>query len=311
MNKKPSKKEARDSYLQINIIIATALLDGICSISTLADFLIGKRSVAIKEYGIADKGVFASCKDYSELEVSTEIENAIFDGLLVRANDGSTNFLASNKGIKKIGIKPKPLEIKKAKVGDAESEKLFKELKDLRKEIASLENIQERSVTTDKTLRLIAIQKPTSDSTLNSVKGVGKVFVSRYGDKFLKRIKKYNDKGSKKSAKKSKSSIREMTIVDKVVKLIKDGKDIIDIAKALSISNGAVAKALQEAIEADIKLEKSTFFLKSEYSKVLNTVKKNPRAPLSEIRAKSKLDMEFALLRVAVAFARKDLELQE
>lgn len=307
INKKPSKKEARNAFLQTNIIIATALLEGICGINTLTDFLLGIRSISIKEYGIANKGVFASCKDYTELEVSSEIENAIFDGLIVKTNDRTTTFSASNKGIKKIGIKPMPLKIKKATVINAESEKLYKELNDLRSEIASMENIQSRSVTTDKTLRLIALKKPTSIGLLNSVKGVGKVFTSRYGDKFLNRIKEYNNKGNKKVAKKPKSPNQEMTIVDKVVKLIKDGKDIIDIAKALSISNGAVAKALQEAIESGVEFEKSTFFLKSEYAKVFNTVKKNPRAPLSEIRASSKLDMEFSLLRVAVAFARKDL----
>jgi predicted transcriptional regulator len=41
--------------------------------------------------------------------------------------------------------------------------------------------------------------------------------------------------------------------------------------------------------------------------KIFKTVKKNPRAALSDIRANSNVDMEYYLLRVAVAFARKDL----
>lgn len=300
MDIKPTEANARNDFLQTNIIIAAALLDGICTNTLLIDFLLGKRSKNINEYGIAGKGVFGSCKEYTELEISTEIDNAVFDGLLQRTKETYITLSATEKGVKKIGIKPKPLEIKNKPEHTEESEKLYQQLKELRLKIAKSKNIQPRSITTDKTLRLIAIKKPQDTKSLLEVKGVGKAFAGKYGDRFLKCIN-----GLDKTSYSAKTE--EDDLVNKVVKLVKTGKDIPDIAKALSISKGAVAKALQDAIEKGYEIDKSMFFMKSEYATVYKTVKKNPRAALSDIRANSNIDMEYYLLRVAVAFARKDL----
>ncbi len=304
LDTKPSENNARNDYLQTNIIIAAAQLEGYCGVATLTDFLVGKLTQRINDLGIASQGVFGSCKDYTELEVIAEIDNAIFDGLVNRVKDISTTISATKKGIKKIGIKPKQLDINNAVQINDDSDKLYHQLKELREQLASVKNIQPRSITTDKTLRLIAMKMPDSTKSLLNVKGVGKAFISHYGDTFIKKISEFVNNVS---TDEKQPTNDELTLVDKVVKLVRDGKDIIDIASTLSISKGAVAKAIQEAIEAGEKFDRSTFFLKNEYSKILKAVKANPRAALSDIRANSKVEMEYSLLRVTVAFARKDL----
>jgi len=305
MDSKPSEKNARNDYLQTNIIIAVAQLEGFCGTTTLSDFLVGKNSEKVKDFGIAGQGVFGSCKDFTVIEINTEIENAIFDGLVGRTKNLGTTFYPTDKGIKKIGIKPKQLEISCNYQKNENSENLYQKLIEVRLELASIKQIQPRSIATDKTLRLIAERMPLNAKELLKVKGIGKQFVSYYGDKIINKILEFNDKPSKIE----KENNHEISIVDKVVRLVADGKDIIEIAKSLSITNGAVAKAIQEAIESGKDLEKSSFFLKSEYAKIYKIVKKNPRAALIDIRADSKVDMDFSLMRVAVAFARKDLGL--
>jgi ATP-dependent DNA helicase RecQ len=305
METKPSERNARNDYLQTNIIIAVAQLEGYCGTTSLINFLAGKNTSKINELGVAGQGVFASCKDYTEIEIIAEVENAIFDGLIGRTKDIVTTFYPTDKGIKKIGIKPKQLEIKSnSNIDKKETNELYQKLKELREELASIKQIQPRSITTDKALRLIADKMPLTIRDLLTVKGIGKQFAAKYGEQIIKKVAEFKNNGIDESPQNTKN---ELTIADKVIKMIEDGKDIADISSSLSISNGAVAKAIQEAIESGVKLDRSSFFLKSEYAKVYKTVKRNPRATLSDIRATSNVDMEYYLLRVAVAFARKDM----
>jgi ribonuclease D len=139
----------------------------------------------------------------------------------------------------------------------------IKRLKIVREELASIKQIQPRSITTDKILRQIAQRCPENEKELLAISGIGKQFVSHYGSQILKAVVDFKSNSNDKDQK----SNKEMTLTDKVLKMIHDEKDIPDIASSLSISNGAVAKAIQEAIESGKKLEKSYFFLKSEYAK--------------------------------------------
>jgi len=67
-------------------------------------------------------------------------------------------------------------------------EKLFNELRKLRRDIAHQEDIPAFMVCGDTALRELVKQKPTDISSLLSVHGIGKKFTENYGDKFIEAI---------------------------------------------------------------------------------------------------------------------------
>jgi ATP-dependent DNA helicase RecQ len=74
---------------------------------------------------------------------------------------------------------------------NADGKALFDQLRNLRREIADENNVPAFMVFSDKTLRAMARQKPTTKSAMLQVYGVGFAKFETFGDRFMKAIKDY------------------------------------------------------------------------------------------------------------------------
>ena len=74
---------------------------------------------------------------------------------------------------------------------DGISKELFEKLRILRKKLADQQSIPPYIVLTDKTLHLLAAQRPTSMEEFGNVSGIGEYKKEKYGADFVKVIKEF------------------------------------------------------------------------------------------------------------------------
>jgi len=95
------------------------------------------------------------------------------------------------KGRKKDTEKQAKLQIHPAVFVDEEDQALFEELRILRKRLADQQAIPAYIVLSDKTLHLLAIQRPTTIEEFGMVNGIGEYKKERYGKEFVATIKDF------------------------------------------------------------------------------------------------------------------------
>jgi ATP-dependent DNA helicase RecQ len=78
----------------------------------------------------------------------------------------------------------------------AELEPLWQALRDCRKKLAEQQGIAPFMVFHDATLRLMAVEQPTTTHELLQISGVGQSKLNNYGDAFLAVIRMYNEQAA-------------------------------------------------------------------------------------------------------------------
>ncbi|MDI3539782.1 MAG: ATP-dependent helicase RecQ, partial [Methanolobus sp.] len=106
-----------------------------------------------------------------------------------------------------------PQPRKTAKSSDSE---LFEKLKDLRKEMAELQDVPPYIVFADTSLKQMAAKKPSNKAEMLKITGVGEYKLKKYGDIFLREISKYceeqNGGSSKNAWEKDHSPLKKKTV---------------------------------------------------------------------------------------------------
>jgi len=95
------------------------------------------------------------------------------------------------KGRKKETAKQTKLQIHPAVLVGEEDQALFEELRTLRKRLADQQAIPAYIVLSDKTLHLLALQRPTTLEEFGMVSGIGEYKKERYGKEFVEAIKSF------------------------------------------------------------------------------------------------------------------------
>ncbi|MCX7737372.1 MAG: RecQ family ATP-dependent DNA helicase [Candidatus Kapabacteria bacterium] len=93
----------------------------------------------------------------------------------------------------------------------------------------------------------------------------------------------------------------------KIYDLISNGMKLNEISKKIRLTEAEIAWSIQELIENDYLISIDQFVDSKTYSKIKQIVKDNPNKPLKVIREKYNEPIDFPLLRIATAFARKEL----
>jgi ATP-dependent DNA helicase RecQ len=106
------------------------------------------------------------------------------------------------------------------KAAQSSDSELFARLKDLRKEMAELQDVPPYIVFADTSLKQMAAKKPSSKEEMLKITGVGEYKLKKYGDIFLREIRKYceeqNGGSPKTPEEKAPSSLQKKTMQDLV-----------------------------------------------------------------------------------------------
>ena len=159
-------------------------------VSTLANMLIGKADTKMRHKGLDKLSTFGIMRENSQEWIESFINYMISEKYLIQS--------AGSFPVLKLGEKYKEILEDKLKVIRKNDEKiifdyyennLFKELNELRKEIARQENIAPYIIFSDMTLIEMAEKKPQNRWEMLKIKGIGNQKFINYGEKFLQRIK--------------------------------------------------------------------------------------------------------------------------
>ncbi|MBQ2758322.1 MAG: DNA helicase RecQ [Clostridia bacterium] len=174
-------------------------------IKMVCDILRGSKNARILQFGLDKHYTYAALKDVSEKQLRQMINNLLEFSYLessgtqypvLKLTQHSFALLNGTqsvklKRIKEAEIKEISKEIKK-QVRDFDiNEKLLSDLKALRSEIASEARVPAYIVFSDAALIDMCRKMPRNSAEFLEVSGVGKAKLERYGEKFLKIIRRY------------------------------------------------------------------------------------------------------------------------
>lgn len=213
------------------------------------DVLTGKESVSVKAYGHQELEIFGVGDDQDDKYWDAVIRHALIEGLIVKEIENYGLLKISDKGREYLKKPYSILITKNHDYSDMEDEsragggtaavdlELFSLLKDLRKEISRKLNLPPFVIFQDPSLEAMSTYYPVTVEELQNMPGVGVGKAKRFGDEFLKLIKRHVEENDidrpidmvvKSVANKSKLKISIIQSIDRKVPLndLAEGKGI-------------------------------------------------------------------------------------
>lgn len=254
--------------------------------------LLGINNKKIQKHNLNESLYFASLQEFSESEIKYVIEYAI-----------ARRFIQVSAGLYPIlSITSHGLQFINKDTTDSEkNDEFMHKLKNIRQKIAKLEGITERSVASDKALRIIAHNPNISYSEFLKVPGISKYIIEKYGKEFYLSISDSN------SIDNIDNSVDEN--IHNISQLFKSGKSIHEIAEIYKTDKGTIARITQDAImNGKIELDWKLFTNDKLFQKIKQIIYKKPSITLSRLRQLIVEDIDYAVLRIIVAIARKSID---
>lgn len=237
-------------------------------IKLLIDYVLGKPSQKITEYGFDKLEGFGSGKDNDHLYWHSIFRNALLQDLMYKDIEQYGLLKLTQQG-KEFAVKPKPIYIsinrafenvepEEASGGGSGvlDEDLMKMLKDLRKTIAKKHNVPPFVIFQDPSLEDMATQYPISMDDMTRISGVSMGKAQKYAKSFIEMIAKYVEENEidrptefivKSVANKSKAKVEIIKSIDKKIPLE-------DIAKSSAISFEELLEELDAIVISGTKV---------------------------------------------------------
>jgi ATP-dependent DNA helicase RecQ len=237
-------------------------------IKLLIDYVLGKASQKITEYGFDKLPGFGSGKDNDHLYWHSIFRNALLQDLMYKDIEQYGLLKLTQQG-KEFVVKPKPIYIsinrafENVQPEESESggsgvldEDLMKMLKDLRKTIAKKHNVPPFVIFQDPSLEDMATQYPVTMDDMTRISGVSMGKAQKYAKSFIEMIAQYVEENEidrptefivKSVANKSKAKVEIIKSIDKKIPLE-------DIAKSSAISFEELLEELDAIVISGTKV---------------------------------------------------------
>ncbi|QSS97011.1 DNA helicase RecQ [Psychroflexus sp. ALD_RP9] len=223
--------------------------------------------------------------DHNRLKLNAVSKKVLFEDYYVKLTKPEVK---SKKIPSTVNVKSKP-----------KASTLFEQLRQLRLEIASEEDIPPYLVFNDASLKEMEIQRPTTLSDFMAISGVTQRKAERFADEFLEVILKFLKKKRKPS--KTKSETYRLTL-----KLINQGKTVEEIADERKLKtttiNSHIAKLFSEGKLTFIE----DYVTKTELEEINLVLKKlDDDSKLKPIYEALNEKIEYGKIRIALAYFNK------
>ncbi|CAH0129838.1 MULTISPECIES: DNA helicase RecQ [Peribacillus] len=273
------KRDSVEVTIQAQMVLSCMLRMGERFGKTMiSQVLTGSRNKKIEEFGFQKLSTYGIINDQSAKDVGDfidfltakqyiEMTGGQFPVLKV-TNAGREVLLGQKKVLRK--------EIKKVSSISADHG-LFEELRQLRKELASTENVPPFIIFSDASLKDMAVKLPRTEEEFLEVKGVGVQKFERFGAAFLQVISEYvqahpeletNTMVTKETVKRAtKPSHLES------YRLYQEGKSIKEIGTLRGLSAISIENHLLKCAEEHLDINWDEIFLEKDFNLVLETAK--------------------------------------
>ncbi len=255
-------------------------------------FLQGKSNAKTRKYQLNEMELFGALNEFSEYDIKYVIENAISRRLL-QVSAGMYPILSiTPEGLHHIG---------KACDEPVSNNELIGKLKAIRQQIAQSEGITERSVASDKALREIARKPHISYREFCQVPGISRYILDKYGQDFYRAVNQNFEQNEQ-------EQIIDEDLIN-IVKLFKEKRGIEEIAKIYNTDKGTIARLVQEGImNEQVSLDWRLLTDSKTFNKIRQIIYKKPAITLSRLRDNLVEEIDYAILRILVAIARKSID---
>lgn len=288
-----------DETLFKTVLKSIGELNGLYGIKMNVNVLRGEDNIKIRRRGLENAQSYGLAAHYSEDEIRDCIDKALAERYLSKTRDKYRLLSITRKATAYLGQAP---SLFKPANNSPRRDDLYVKLSNLRDDLAARERIDPRALLSDRTVLSISRERPRSVFELSQIDGVGKVFLSRYGLKFIAEIREFS---------KPSPIPTKVVKIPPAVKLFLDefraGKSIDEVAEFFNVSKGTVAGKIEKAVASGARIDRSLFVSGSDYRKIFDFLQNLPQAALKEIRSGAEVDIDFALLRIAAAFAKREI----
>ena len=200
-----AREEERDVSRQAGQIVAAVIaMNGRYGKATVARVLCGQTDAKLRERGLHKLSAFGAMKAESEANVRAMIDELIAGDVLT-VTEGDYPLLREGAYARDVLRGDMPIrmallptdaapEIKRrVKQKEFVNKALYSRLSDLRKQIATDQNVPPFIIFTNATLKDMAAKAPRTRAQMLRVAGVGEGKMQRYGDAFLREIAAYEE----------------------------------------------------------------------------------------------------------------------
>lgn len=202
------KKQVDAKDLLMTVLDTVNALNGNAASDYVIDIVLGNMTNEIEENGHDELETFGEAKESSESTLMAVINQAVAEGYLSKESEEDSQISVTADGNKFLK-KPKAFKIESdddEDDSDSEAEapinnssvdsfavdpELFGLLKDLRKKVAQKNDCPPYVIFQDPSLEAMATVYPVSIEELQNIPGVGAGKAKRFGDEFIKLIKKH------------------------------------------------------------------------------------------------------------------------
>lgn len=171
------------------------------SVAVLSAILKGSKSKMILDSGYDKISTYGIMKECSDMYIR-DVTNHLVLHKYLNQSDGKSAYLKLTR--QSVGVLRGDIKVymkvlkskdknKSANMDIKVNKELFNILKSVRQNIASVQSIPAYIVFSDATLKDMCLKLPTTKSEFLKVSGVGEVKMEKYGETFIKEIKKFKD----------------------------------------------------------------------------------------------------------------------
>lgn len=299
-------KSPRARFVQQQVFAATMELDGRFGRGVIAEVLLGNgTNEKVQKFSLQRAATFGTAREFSRQELLEEIDMAIAEGFLLLSADRYPTVHLSPLGRSSLVSPPAILSIHRYQRTECLYPDLYRECQRIRAELAARDQLNEMFVVDDKTLlRFVNALPPDMRAMKKLAPQLGELFFSRYAPLLLRTIQGFIAKEQQQSG--TDTEILSVTVRE-TIHHARQGLALESIAAKRGLALATIAQHLQEALESGIDLSRQQFITDDLYTIVFPIVQRNPLAPLREIRDSLSIDMSWIDLRIASAFARREL----
>ena len=267
----------------------------------LADIVTGTVSNRVTENRLDRCITWGSQRQRSRHEVLEALDEALDHAWLVRTADLYPTIGVTPEGMKQASPVPAPLRYE-AKQREGDSSPTFEALMAFRERVSQRDNVTDTSLAGREELQRIAEDSPSKVDDLMPGRHGSGLFLARYGVELLQVIH-----DEKKAIVQAVPKVRANDDSTMITALVRPHLTLHQLAKAARMTPPAAAQAIQRAVEAGLDVQREDLVPSELYGEVLSFMRHHRFAKLRHIREHIGGDVDLAVLRVALAFARRDL----
>ena len=266
----------------------------------LVDVVQGTISERVTQYRLDRCATWGAMRERTRHELLEALDIALDLGLLVKTAD-----LYPTIGVTEVGMgvaSPLPTPLRPVATSQQTSQGVLDALLAWRERVASRDEVPETTLVHRDELERIAQDAPTNIAALQPGKHGGGMFLARYGAELIQCIRDVRDVEARAIPK-----VRSDDEAVLLAGLIRPGMSLHDIARQARKTPPAAAHALQRAIESGLSIDRHDLVDERVYGEVYEYMRNHRFAKLRHVREHIGEDVDLAVLRLAIAFARRDL----